>query len=74
MNNSKYLVGLAGLALGFIVSFLWVSSYNRSNAPVAQPSSGAMPGGMAAAGNSGDQQAVMAQVQQVISKAKNNPQ
>ncbi|HJQ23166.1 MAG TPA: tetratricopeptide repeat protein [Blastocatellia bacterium] len=72
MNNTKYLVGLAGLAVGFLVSFLWVSSYNRNNATAAP--SGATPGGMPAAGNSGDQQAMMAQVQQVISKAKQNPQ
>ena len=73
MNNSKYLVGLAGLAVGFLVSFLWVSSYNRNNATAAP--AGTTPGGMpAAAGNSGDQQAMMAQVQQVINKAKQNPQ
>jgi len=71
VNNTKYLVGLAGLVLGFIVSFLWVSSYNRNNAPVtAQPPAG----GMAAGGGAGDQQAMMGQVQQVIAKAKSNPQ
>src|SRR5205085_10251392 len=70
VNNIKYLVGLAGLVLGFIVSFLWVSSYNRNNAPVAaQPPAGGM-----AAGGAGDQQAMMGQVQQVIAKAKSNPQ
>lgn len=74
MNNTKYLVGLAGLALGFIISFLWVSSYNRNNAVAVQPTVGGMPGGMPATGNSGDQQAVMGQVQQIISKAKQNPQ
>ena len=74
MNNTKYLVGLAGLAVGFIISFLWVSSYNRNNAPAVEPAASGMSGSMPAAGSSGDQQAMMGQVQQVITKAKNNPQ
>ncbi|MFL6216641.1 MAG: tetratricopeptide repeat protein [Blastocatellia bacterium] len=74
MNNTKYFVGLAGLIIGFLVSFLWVSSYNRTNAPAAQPSApGAMPGSQPAANSSGGQQAMMGQVQQVIDKARNNP-
>ena len=74
VNNTKYLVGLAGLALGFIISFLWVSSYNKNNAPVATPqAAGAMPGSMPAANSSSGQQAMMGQVQQVIEKAKGNP-
>src|SRR5205085_11993957 len=75
VNNTKYFVGLAGLIVGFLISFLWVSSYNRNNAPAAPPSAaGAMPGGQPAANSSGGQQAMMGQVQQVIEKAKNNPQ
>ena len=74
MNNTKYLVGLTGLVVGFIVSFLWVSSYNKTNAPVAgQSPAGAMPGSMPAANSSGGQQAMMEQVRQIIEKARNNP-
>src|SRR5690242_14724262 len=73
VNNTKYLIGLAGLVVGFLISFLWVSSYNRNNAPVTQSGSGAMPGNMPAANSSGGQQAMMGQVQQIIEKAKNNP-
>lgn len=72
MNNTKYFVGLAGLVVGFLISFFWVSSYNKNNAPVAvQSPNGAMP----AAGNNGggNPQAMMGQVQQALDKAKNNP-
>jgi len=73
VNNTKYVIGLAGLVVGFLVSFFWVSSYNRNNAPAAQITAGAMPGGMPPASNSADQQASMGQVQETIAKAKNNP-
>jgi tetratricopeptide (TPR) repeat protein len=74
VNNTKYLIGLAGLVVGFLISFLWVSSYNRNNAPVTtQMASGAMPGSQPSANSSAGQQAMMGQVQQVIEKAKNNP-
>jgi tetratricopeptide (TPR) repeat protein len=73
VNNTKYFVGLAGLIVGFLVSFLWVSSYNRNNAPVAQSAGGAMPGNMPAGNSSAGQQAMMGQVQQIIEKAKSNP-
>ncbi|HKP10868.1 MAG TPA: tetratricopeptide repeat protein [Blastocatellia bacterium] len=73
MNNTKYVIGLAGLVVGFLVSFFWVSSYNRNNAPAAQTTVSGMPGGMPAANSSGGQQAMMGQVQQIIEKAKNNP-
>ena len=74
MNNTKYLVGLAGLALGFIISFLWVSGYNKNHAVAApQEAGGAMMGGAPAASSSSGQQAVMGQVQQIIEKAKSNP-
>src|SRR5689334_20404734 len=70
VNNTKYLVGLAGLVVGILVSFLWVSSYNKSHAPAAaQSPTGSMP----AATGSGGQQAMMGDVQQTIEKAKNNP-
>jgi tetratricopeptide (TPR) repeat protein len=74
VNNTKYFVGLAGLAVGFIISFLWVSSYNKNNAPPSAPQpAGATSGGMAAGSNSSGQQAMMGQVQQIIEKAKSNP-
>ena len=73
MNNTKYVIGLAGLVVGFLVSFFWVSSYNRNNAPAAPTTAGATAGGMPAASGSGNEQATMGQVQQIIEKAKNNP-
>jgi tetratricopeptide (TPR) repeat protein len=70
VKNIKYLIGLAGLIVGFIISFFWVSSYNKNNAPpVTQPAAASMP----ASNSSSGQQAMMGQVQQIIEKAKSNP-
>lgn len=71
MNKNKYLIGLIGLALGFIISFFLTQNYNKSN---AAPAAAAMPSGMAGgAGGAGGQQAMMGGVQQIIEKAKNGP-
>ena len=71
VNNNKYLIGLIGLAVGFIISFFLTQNYNRSN---AAPAATGMGSGMAAApGGAGSQQAMMGQVQQVIERAKNGP-
>lgn len=67
--NKKYMVALIGLALGFIVSFVWTQRINQSQAGVAAPSS-SPPGSTPGAGN---QQAMMGQVAQVIEKAKGSP-
>jgi tetratricopeptide (TPR) repeat protein len=72
VNNTKYLVGLVGLAVGLVVSILWVKNINESHAAATSPVAGA-PGGMPAGGSSSDQQAMMGQVQQIIAKAKSNP-
>jgi tetratricopeptide (TPR) repeat protein len=69
VNKNKYLVGLIGLAVGFIISFFWTQSINKSGANRGVSASG--PQG-AASGEMG-QQAMMGQVQQVIERAKNNP-
>ena len=68
MNKNKYLIGLIGLALGFILSFFLTQNYNKSN---AAPASAATPSGMA--GGPGGQQAMMNQVAGVIERAKNAP-
>lgn len=68
MNKNKYLIGLIGLALGFIVSFFLTQNYNKSNAAPAAPGA---PSSMA--GGPGGQQAMMGQVAGVIEKAKNAP-
>lgn len=73
MNNVKYLVGLAGLLVGFLASFLWVTTYNKNNAPASAPA-GVPTGSMPGANSSSNQQAMMAQVRQIIDKAKSNPQ
>lgn len=71
MNKNKYLIGLIGLALGFIVSFFLTQSYNKSN---ASPAVAGAPTGMAGgAGGPGGQQAMMGQVAGVIEKATNAP-
>jgi len=71
MNNYKYMIALIGLAIGFIVSFMLTSNYNKNNAGSA---ASGMPSG-AAGGASGapNQQAMMGQVAQVIEKAKSSP-
>jgi tetratricopeptide (TPR) repeat protein len=68
VDKNKYLIGLIGLAVGFIISFFVTQNINKSDA--AQTAS-AMPSG--AAGGAGGQQATMGQIQQVIEKAKNAP-
>lgn len=70
MDKNKYLIGIIGLAVGFMFSYFWTSSYNKANAPVSA-SGPAAP--MQGAGGAPNQQAMMAQVQQSIEKAKNNP-
>ena len=71
VNKTKYWVGIIGLAVGFFISFVLTSNYNKSNA--GPPASGT---GTAAAGGAGggpSQQAMMGQVQAVIERAKGNP-
>ena len=71
MNKNKYVIALIGLALGFLISFFLTQNYNKSNAaPGVSPSQSGMPG---AAGGGGGQQAMMGQVQQILSNAKSNP-
>ena len=72
VDKNKYLVGFIGLAIGFLISFFLTTNYNKKNAPAASTSQlPAMPGaGQAGAGN---QQAQMAQIQQIIGKAKSSP-
>lgn len=71
MNKNKYLIGLIGLALGFIFSFFLTQNYNKSN---AAPAAAGLPSSIASgAGAAGSQQAMMGQVAQVIEKAKNGP-
>jgi tetratricopeptide (TPR) repeat protein len=72
VNNIKYVVGLVGLVAGLVISILWVKNINESHAAATSPVAGA-PGAMPAGSSSGDQQAMMGQVQQIIAKAKSNP-
>lgn len=70
---NKYLVAAIGLAIGFGISFFWTQSFNKNNAtPATTTASSGMPGA-GGGGGAGGQQASMAQVQQVIEKAKSNP-
>lgn len=72
MNKTKYWVALIGLAIGFFISFVLTSNYNKSNA--GPPAGGLGTAGAGGAGAGGNQQAMMGQVQAVIETAKNNPQ
>ena len=70
MSNRKYLVGLVGLALGFIVSFFLTQNYNKTN---AGPGPNQTASATASAESGGGQQAMMGQVQQIIEKARKSP-
>jgi len=71
VNRNKYLFGLIGLALGFIVSFFLTQSMNKSGVGT----SGAQTAGAAAAAQGGgpSQQQMMESVRLTLEKAKNNP-
>jgi Flp pilus assembly protein TadD len=72
VNKNKYLYCLIGVALGFIVSFFWTQSINKTN---AVPASAGAPAAMTQGGAGGgqNQQAMMATVAATLEKAKNNP-
>ena len=69
VNKNKYLFGLIGLTAGFLISFFWTQSYNKSTAVPAPGSTGMTAG----AGGQPNQQAMMANVSATLEKAKNNP-
>jgi tetratricopeptide (TPR) repeat protein len=72
VDKNKYLIAFAGLAVGFLLSFVFTQNYNKKNA--ASASSMTTSSGMAgSAGGAPNQQAMMGQVQQVIEKARNAP-
>jgi len=73
VNKNKYLLGFAGLAVGFLVSFFWTQSYNSSHAGAAvSPQASGMQGGQGGQAGPGGQ-ASMAAVQETIAKARSNP-
>ena len=69
--NTKMIIGVAGLILGFATGFFYTKGLNESGAGVS--ASGAKAPGPPAAGDSGGQQAMMATVKETIERAKNNP-
>lgn len=71
MDKNKYLVGIIGLGIGFMLSFFLTKNYNSSNA--STPNAPAAAGMAGAGAGAGGQQAMMGQVAQVIEKAKNAP-
>lgn len=72
MNKNKYLFGLIGLALGFIVSFFITQSINKSNTGTTVGAQTAAMGGGAQSGGPSQQQ-MMESVRETLEKAKNNP-
>ena len=77
MSNRKILFGLIGLALGFIVGFMWTRDFNSRNA-----SAGSTPtannvarsgGGPSSGGGGPSQQETMANVAETVRKARDNP-
>jgi tetratricopeptide (TPR) repeat protein len=69
LDKNKYLIGMIGLAIGFICSFFWTQHYNKVNDQGSAMAAGGQPSAKGAEG----QQAQMGQVQQTIDKAKANP-
>jgi tetratricopeptide (TPR) repeat protein len=67
---NKYVVGLIGLILGFIVSFFWTQSYNSQNVVASPGARASAPGG---GGGQPNQQAVMGDIRETLEKAKANP-
>jgi tetratricopeptide (TPR) repeat protein len=79
MSRENILFAIIGLLLGFIVGFMFASSMAQKNA--MQPATaGALPadhppvGGQAQGQNAPNPQAMQAQVQATIEKARNEPQ
>ncbi len=73
MAKNKYLYGLIGVVAGFIVSYFATQYYNNSEGGRATASqAGAQPAGPGAQSAPGGQPS-MAEVQEVIAKARNNP-
>ena len=74
MNKTKLLFGLAGLVVGFAISFFWAKSINKSGfAKTTNDSGMATAGSGAGAQSAGGQQAAMGSVREKIEVAKNNP-
>jgi len=71
LDKNKYLIGMIGLAIGFICSFFWTQHYNKVNNQGTTVAAAA--GGQPSARGGEGQQAQMGQVQQTIEKAKANP-
>lgn len=61
--NKKHLIGLIGLALGFIAGFFLTSNLNKDAGPAVVGQQAGAPGG----------QNMMANVQETLQKAKDNP-
>ena len=72
MKTKRFLFGLIGLMLGFIVSFIWTRDYNKKNAVAASPS-GSQTAAAAGAPGGNNQQAMMAQIRETMEKARQNP-
>lgn len=73
MAKNKYLYGLIGMVLGFIASYFATQYYNNSEGGKAATSQGAaQTAGQGAQGAAAGQPS-MAEVQEVIAKARNNP-
>ncbi|HEU4390772.1 MAG TPA: tetratricopeptide repeat protein [Blastocatellia bacterium] len=73
MGNRKILFGLVGLALGFIVSFMWTRDFNSRNVAAGPPVSDSMSRPSGAGAGAGGQQAMMANVRETLKKATENP-
>lgn len=75
MNRTKYLIGLIGLVIGLVPSFFLTFFYNQWKMELSPSlaAAGTSSGMASRASGAGGQQASMAQVQQVIEKAKGNP-
>jgi len=72
LNTTKILYGLAGLAVGFAISFFAAKSINR-NGYAKMAGSAMAAGGSAAPSSAAGQQAAMGAVRDALENARNNP-
>lgn len=70
LNSKKIIIGLVGLVVGFVASFLWTRDYNAKGAGA---SAAASQSTRTSGGDIGNQQQMMTAVRRIIEKAKNNP-
>jgi tetratricopeptide (TPR) repeat protein len=73
LNKTKLVFGLAGLVVGFAISFFWAKSINKTGLAKIGNDSPMAAAGAAGPASAGGQQAAMGSVREKLETAKNNP-